>query len=201
MKGIDWSGPRGCNWRGCLSKATFHSPSALRTHLKNVHISPLICTQSGCTYKKPFGKQCDFKRHFATIHRSAAEPLIQCVETGCTEQFTRKDKMLKHAREYHELHKCSHNHCTATVCAAERESHLQLSHGSLECVIQSCRTGGRSYFKEFNLRRHLRKVHQISYSGAEAVLEAALDTEGTTNVLFAEWYSSMPDCGSCNNEE
>src|SRR5215470_16856112 len=146
---IDWHGPQKCHWRDCASKATFHSPSSLKTHIRNVHVSPLVCTYEGCSYKKPFGKQCDLKRHLATIHSIGRE--YQCLESECQETFSRKDKMLKHARERHELFRCTCNHCPATVFAAQRESHLQEFHGIYECAIGSCRLGGRSYFQEVNL--------------------------------------------------
>ena len=164
----DWYGPQKCHWRGCTSKATFHSPSALKAHIKNVHISPLVCTHPGCPYKKPFGKQCDLKRHLATIHSTERE--YQCLESECQETFSRKDKMLKHAREKHELFRCSFNHCTAMVFAAEREPHLQESHGPFECGMGSCQVGGRSYFRKDNLQRHLRTVHRVAYDPVEAMM-------------------------------
>jgi hypothetical protein len=114
-------------------------------------MSPLVCNYPDCSYKKPFGKQCDIKRHLATIHRT--EQGYQCLECDCQETFSRKDKMLKHGREKHELFRCCYSHCTATVFAGEREAHLQKVHGRYECAISSCQSGGRSYFQIVNLRR------------------------------------------------
>jgi hypothetical protein len=158
---IEWSGPRKCHQRGCVPKATFHSLSALKSHLKNVHISPLICTHPGCIYKKPFGKQCDLKRHLATVHSVGRK--YECLENDCQETFSRKDKMLQHAREKHELYRCSCNHCTATVFAVEKEGHLQKAHGNYECVIGSCKSGRRSFFSSIGLDRHLRTIHRVDY--------------------------------------
>src|SRR2546421_12902555 len=87
---IEWSGPQKCFWRDCTSKATFHSPSSLKAHIRNIHVSPLVCTRPGCSYKKPFGKPCDLNRHMTTIHNT--ERGYQCLESDCQKVFSRKDK-------------------------------------------------------------------------------------------------------------
>ncbi|OCT48887.1 hypothetical protein CLCR_04957 [Cladophialophora carrionii] len=128
-----WSGPQRCHWRGCDSKTTFRSRSSLDAHVRNIHLTPLVCTYPGCPYKKPIGKEYDLKRHLASIHNKV--PGYPCLEPGCHEVFFRKDKMMQHAKDKHELFECAYNHCSATVFAHQRELHLRESHGQSECVI------------------------------------------------------------------
>jgi len=200
---INWSGPQKCHWSGCASRATFQSPSSLKTHIDNMHVSPLVCTHPGCPYKKPFGKEYNLKRHVAEMHTT--ERMFQCLDGDCQETFARKDKMLNHAREKHELFKCSCSHCAATVFAAERDSHLRESHGSYECVIGSCQSGGRSHFQKVNLQRHLRTAHRIHYDRTNEILHD-LSSSSTaaekTEVLYAraELRRAYRDCASCSAE-
>jgi hypothetical protein len=146
---VKWSGPRKCDRRGCTSKAVFPSRSSFKAHLKNIHVSPLVCIYAGCSNKKPFGKPCDLKRHLTTVHSTKDE--YQCLEDECQEMFSRKDNMLKHARENHQLFQCCWNHCKKTVFAVEQESHAQESHGQYECAIGSCQSGGKSCFNVVGL--------------------------------------------------
>jgi len=200
---IGWSGPRKCHWLGCVSRATFHSPSSLRAHIKNVHVSPLICRQQGCSYTKPFGKPCDLKRHLASVHHTVCK--YECPESGCQETFSRKDKMLKHAREKHERYRCSCNHCTATVFATERESHLQNSHGQYECAMGSCQNGSRSYFSETGLKRHLRTIHRMTSDPVRHMvwrLSSQSANRTNTEPLYARsaMRPAYRDCTSCSVE-
>ncbi|KAF2489413.1 hypothetical protein BU16DRAFT_531716 [Lophium mytilinum] len=197
---VEWSGPQKCHWQGCASKATFHSPSALKAHIRNMHVTPLLCTHPGCSYKKAFGKACDLKRHAASIHGTESE--YPCPERDCKELFSRKDKMMKHAKEKHQLFKCSHNHCSTTVFAAQRESHMEDCHGRYECAMGSCKSGQMSYFTEKNLKRHLRTGHRME---SEQVFYA-LDYSRPKYSNFEEdkalyvgvgWPSPLRDCASC----
>jgi len=157
---IKWFGPQKCYWRDCASKATFHSLSSLKAHIRNVHVTPLVCKHPGCSYKKPFGKPCDLRRHIATIHNTKCRH--QCLESDCQKTFSRRDQMMKHAKEEHELFKCLCNHCSTIVFVAQRESHLREFHGSYECAIGSRGLGCRSYFTVENLKKHMRTSHRIS---------------------------------------
>ena len=191
--GMKWSGPQKCSWEDCASKATFRSPSSLRTHIRNIHETPLVCTHPGCSYKKPFGKPCDLKRHIATIH--STECGYQCLEIGCPQVFSRKDKMISHAKEKHGLFRCSYNHCSATVFASQKESHLQESHCRNECAIGSCRSGQRSFFTEQNLKRHMRTCHRMSYDAVFTAMPYPFKRE----ILYAHApvRPSYQDCATC----
>lgn len=194
---IRWSGPRKCSWQDCSSKATFHSPSSLKAHIRNIHVSPLLCIHPGCSYKKPFGKPCDLRRHVATVHNT--ERGYQCLQSDCQEVFSRRDKMMKHAREKHELFKCIYNHCSATVFAAQRESHTQKSHGRYECAIASCELASRSCFTEENLDRHLRTCHRMSYDAVHSVRYRPVQTTEGDKVLYADasLRCTYQDCANC----
>ena len=74
------------------------------------------------------------------------ECAYQCLESDCQETFSRKDKMMNHAKEKHKLLKCSYSHCFAFSFAAQRDSHLQGSHDHFECAIGSCELGQESNF-------------------------------------------------------
>ncbi|KAF2234173.1 hypothetical protein EV356DRAFT_567303 [Viridothelium virens] len=198
LKDFEWAGPQKCHMRDCTSRATFRSRSSLKTHIENIHATPLVCTHLGCSYKKPFGKLCDLKRHIATVHND--ERAHPCLESDCQEVFSRRDKMMQHAREKHELFSCSLNHCLATLFATQRESHIRDSHDSYECAIGSCKQGPSSRFTRDNLRRHLQTSHRISYFAIHGVLNnvSLLVTEGDKL-----WCVNNPrraryqDCTSC----
>ncbi|KAF2669861.1 hypothetical protein BT63DRAFT_423841 [Microthyrium microscopicum] len=165
---MKWCGPQKCHRQDCSSKATFKTRSALNTHVRNIHTKPLVCTYPGCLLQKPFGKQCDLKRHRTTMHGGLAE--YECLDVGCRRTFVRRDKMLKHAREEHELYKCSLNHCTKIVFDAEKQKHMQECHGSYECGMYSCLQGSTSRFKRKTLETHLRSAHQ-NKAGLESSAE------------------------------
>lgn len=199
---IEWFGPQKCHWQACASKATFRSPSSLKAHIRNVHVSPLICTHPGCSYMKPFGKQCDLKRHIATIH--GTKHIYRCLESECKETFSRKDKMMKHARENHELFRCSCNHCLAIVCATQRQSHLKEAHGLFECAIGSCKSGGRSYFHKKDLRGHLKRIHGVRDYWVDMELRGFPNDTKKDEVLYfrGEQIPALSrDCASCLSSE
>ncbi|KIW30377.1 uncharacterized protein PV07_06126 [Cladophialophora immunda] len=172
----------------------------MKAHVRNMHVAPLVCTHPGCSYKKPFGKPCDLKRHLATVHNTIGG--YPCLESDCTATFSRKDKMMKHAREKHELFKCPHNHCSATVFAVERESHLRESHGRYECAIGSCiSTHGthKSCFTERSLSAHLRTCHRITFESVSTLLNS-MSTRTRGDSAFTAtlpWFVSYRDCLSC----
>jgi hypothetical protein len=198
---IEWSGPQKCFWRDCASKATFHSPSSLKAHIRNIHVTPLVCTRPGCSYKKPFGKPCDLNRHMATIHNT--ERGYQCLESDCQKVFSRKDKMMEHAKEKHELFQYPCNHCSAIVFSVERESHLQLFHGRYECAIGSCEFGSRSNFTRQSLSRHMRTCHRMTADPVEGIIaRLSTDTEGD-GALYAKTplRPTYRDCAACQESQ
>jgi len=163
----------------------------------NIHVRPLICTVQGCTYTKPFGKSCDLKRHIDGVHKRQLE--FKCPVDSCDASitsFSRKDKLLKHMREYHDHVKCLLNHCGAGVLAGNEESHLQYGHGDLECQYGACALGPPSRFSRQGLEKHFRIDHYIYYNGAYfasmvADNEKSYDLERLIKVL------QKSDCQAC----
>ncbi|KAI9705328.1 MAG: hypothetical protein M1820_005158 [Bogoriella megaspora] len=188
----EWHGPQKCHFSNCPSKATFRSPSQLKIHVQNVHITPLLCTYPGCPYKKPFGKLCDLRRHIVTKHDT--EGGYQCLDADCQEVFPRKDKMMKHAFEKHKLFKCSRNHCTAIVSAAQMELHMSTAHGRYECAIGSCEYGPDSLFTKENLTSHLRTCHQFR---RDRRYDLPVPIIGDDGVLRNPLGASDRHCPSC----
>ncbi len=194
-----WSrpGPQRCHWRGCASKTIFRNPSSLNAHISNIHTTPLVCTEPDCSYKKPFGKPHDLKRHLATIHNT--ESGHHCLENDCPEVFSRKDKMMKHAREKHKLFACPHYHCSATVFAIQREMHLLESHDIYECGIGSCISDYRSCFTAATLKRHLRTCHRMTYDPILHLMEALPSKTKEDQALYAvaPLRLAYQDCATC----
>lgn len=194
-----------CRWPKCLSRATFRTPSALRTHLINFHVNPLLCTHPGCTYRRPFGKQNDLNRHVISVHSNSRDH--KCIAKDCNVEFSRKDKLKKHMREEHQNLKCPYNHCSATVLETKELEHLQSSHGPYECALGLCEDELASRFLEGSLKRHLRKDHQIEHSVIEDFLMPAIQKKrekivlsydvdkAFTNRSGAQWGGSEWNCG------
>ncbi|KAF2186728.1 hypothetical protein K469DRAFT_144086 [Zopfia rhizophila CBS 207.26] len=181
---VKWSGLRKCHWPDCASKATFHSRVSLKAHIRNIHVTPLVCTHPSCSYKKPFGKPCDLKRHMATIHNT--ERQYPCLESDCQE-------------EKHQLFKCPYIHYSATVFATQRESHLRESYGCYECAIGSCASAHRSFFTKENLRRHLRTCHRITFNPVATIMRNLTAGAKEDGAVYANspLRPTYRDCASC----
>ena len=166
-----WAGASQCPWPKCISKATFKSRSALKTHLTNIHVTPLVCTYPQCSHNRPFGKQYELDRHVATAHgntRNHKCPIGTC-DANVT-GFSRKDKLLKHMREAHESVQCLYNHCFGKVTATQEQEHLRACHGDYECGIGGCEASSTSRFSSKRLVRHLISAHKIDYNLAHYLL-------------------------------
>lgn len=166
-----WAGASQCPWPKCISKATFKSPSALKTHLTNIHVTPLVCTYPQCSHSRPFGKQYELDRHVATAHgntRNHKCPVGTC-DANVT-GFSRKDKLLKHMREAHENVRCPYNHCFAKVIATQKQEHLRACHGDYECRIGGCEASSASRFSSKRLEWHLISAHKINCHLANILL-------------------------------
>lgn len=192
-----WSPGTKCSWPSCASKAVFKSFSSLKTHTLNIHVRPLVCTAPQCSYKKPFGKMYELQRHIATAHGDGCN--CKCPVEGCEASltgFSRKDKMLKHLREQHDVLKCPYNHCSATVLKTETESHLQQFHGSFECALGSCETGLKSCFRKIGLQRHLRTHHSITNDPVQTIMSHVRKSDDKTahGLLRTAWQ----DCRLCS---
>jgi hypothetical protein len=199
-----WRGESRCTWPNCLSKAIFKSPGQLKTHLFNIHATPLVCAEPKCTYEKPFRNQHDLRRHAATAHGETGShkcPIEDC--DASTEGFARKDKLLKHIRQEHENVRCTYNHCSAVVLATQTASHLSQYHGDLECRLGGCRNSPASKFTKLTLTRHLRRDHSISFDGTRTWTNFSGSITETDDMrYYLEGYPAK-DCKIClkqNNE-
>jgi hypothetical protein len=193
-----WSGATMCPWPNCSSKATFKFPTSLKTHLSNIHVTPLICKQPGCSYSRPFSKQYELNRHISTAHREEHHhkcPIDTC-EASIT-GFARKDKLIKHLREEHENLRCPYNHCFAMVLAGETQQHLTQSHGNYECALQECKYGGASRFSRQNLKRHLRRDHQVTSDPAFALMLSLDNQKLTAEETLTRRWKQLRDCATC----
>lgn len=199
----EWSGPRGCDWANCASKATFKAPGSLKEHLFNIHINPLICTYSQCNNTKPFGKQYDLRRHLATAHTVSS--MHMCPVQSCDAKitgFARKDKLLKHMREQHDHLRCPYNHCYATVLATEQGAHLQQVHGTFECALGVCEKGPTSCFSEIGLKRHLRQHHNMTFDPIRnLVREVRTTADKTARSPHIARLRKWKDCPSCSEAQ
>lgn len=195
----EWSGATACEWPKCTSKALFKTAKLLANHTLNVHVEPLVCTVPSCSHKKPFGKKCDLLRHIRTIHTIGLT--YKCRVHGCDANvtgFSRRDKMLQHMREMHTLLKCGYNHCSAEVLEAETASHLQQSHGNLECAIGDCKNAHKSYFRADSLLKHLRTSHSIPRAfTSNMLLNAQLSADKTVLEHFGPG-EGWKACKSCS---
>ncbi|KAH9213472.1 hypothetical protein DL95DRAFT_390438 [Leptodontidium sp. 2 PMI_412] len=199
-----WPALRNCGWQNCQSRATFKSPGSLKSHIFNIHVTPLVCTHPQCTYAKPFGKQYELDRHINTIHLASHNH--QCPVQSCeahTTGFARKDKLLNHIREQHDNLRCPYNHCFATVLETQVESHLRLFHGSFECALGACSASGASCFLEEDLQRHLRKHHNLTYDPSLSVTKASRHTEDNTarpsHVITCRTWQDCPVCSTAQS--
>lgn len=198
-----WRGPRGCNWPDCPSRATFESPSSLKSHIFNIHINPLVCTYPQCTYLKPFGKKCDLRRHIETVHEAASNhtcPVESCEAN--IKGFARKDKLLNHIREQHDNLRCPYNHCYATVLETEQDAHLQQFHGSFECALGACEKGPASCFPEIGLQRHLRRHHNMTADPVRVLLRQVSNREDhTARSIHIVRLRTWKDCPACSEAQ
>lgn len=201
-----WSPGMRCTWYGCSSKAQHKTWKQFDVHLNNIHVNPLICTVSGCGYKKPFRANSELQRHIETTH---TEKKFECPFQNCEQElksFPRKDKWMKHIRDRHDFDPCPFAHClnwAGFVAPENCESaarHISKAHGDFECSIKSCK-GSLSQFTESALLEHLQLAHGIDW---KAVL-VARDTvkAGQDHTLIDDHVSStfnVCDCTSCWRE-
>jgi hypothetical protein len=198
-----WIGATNCPWPECSSKATFKHLSSLRTHLMNIHVSPLICAQPGCSYKRPFGKLSDLNRHTSTAHdeiRKHKCPISNC--KASLDGFSRKDKLVKHLREEHENLKCPYNHCFSSVVASKEDDHVRDYHGNFECNLEGCVGGLASCFSETNLKRHLRWDHGLHWDAVwdiiKYVKEKGFDVFTATQ---SKIIGRIKNCKTCSSQQ
>lgn len=175
-----FTAPSRCVWPDCSSKATFKTLSAYKHHLNNIHVKPLICPITRCSYKKPFRNQDDLDRHSATIHSDVKK--YECPYESCeseTKFFARKDKWLKHIHET--LHEndafCPYYHCVLGEASTSRgfrdrkqiSKHFDHKHAlngdeSYECALDLCANATYpSRWSKLNLREHLYYDHGLGY--------------------------------------
>jgi hypothetical protein len=198
-----WPDLKTCGWPNCQSQATFKSPGSLKSHIFNIHVTPLVCTHPQCTYTRPFGKQYELNRHINTVH--AASQHYKCPVESCeahTTGFARKDKLLNHMREQHENLRCPYNHCFATVLETQQELHLQQFHGSFECALGACNASAASRFLEKDLRQHLRKHHNLTYDPSGSLVRTLKRTEdNTARPSHIANLRTWQDCPVCSKAQ
>lgn len=215
--------PSRCTWSGCKSKAILKSPKLYEQHLKNLHIQPLICTVSKCSYKKPFRNQKDLDRHGAAIHSDVKR--YECPYDSCESEiktFARRDKWLKHIREtIHENDDfCPYHHCDAAITGAfpgfknrkeivdhftkvrcfgalrsDYVNHPENRGEGYEYALGSCaQSRYRSYWRKRGLDEHLRENHGLDY-----VEYTQLDgVERTLEARHVDASAQYHDCTICN---
>lgn len=192
-----WKGPTKCTWPNCTSKATFKTRAALATHTGNIHITPLLCSVPECSYKKPFGKNYELRRHIQTAHENTQAH--KCPFEDCESHisgFSRKDKLIKHTKEKHLLMRCPYNHCFAEVAEVETELHMERFHGDYECAIGSCGTKLNSRFRREELLTHLRSYHNMSYDAANNIQYKLTQTINKT-AYASDTTGKWRDCNMC----
>ncbi|KUJ11186.1 uncharacterized protein LY89DRAFT_239324 [Mollisia scopiformis] len=130
--------PSRCLWaRNCKSKAIFKTERIFRTHLENVHISPILCTVKDCQHRKPFRSRYDLERHITVFHKEASASYLYCPCTKCDQSpiaFIRKDKWLLHIQTCHEDTECPFDDCpggiNGDVCLTHSDvvTHIRKDH-------------------------------------------------------------------------
>ena len=164
---LSWRASEGCPRTGCDSKAKFKSLGALQQHIRNVHDKPLICEIPNCSYKKPFARPTDLRRHVNSAHPDYCDTKYACKIDSCGAQYSRKDHLVKHLREKHGTYKCLLQHCphaTKNRFATEEEAkvHADIDHGNFECAIKACAMAPLSRFTMSSLQLHVQNHHGIS---------------------------------------
>jgi len=158
----------------------------LGLHASNTGHASFICKHDGC--EKKFSRLDTYQRHQRT-HREDAKrfPCKYCKKYRGKSAFKRKDHLTQHVRNYHHIGEdkqrghlldrkwCPKKECTeskpATVfirdlgvftSSKEWVKHMRTVHDESEfsCPQPGCdRVNGKGYFREADLRAHLRKVH------------------------------------------
>jgi len=159
---------------------------AIALHASNTGHASFICKNEDC--EKKFSRLDTYQRHQRT-HREDAKrfPCKYCKKYRGKSAFKRKDHLTQHVRNYHHigedkqrghLHNrqwCPKKECTESkpvpllnrdvgVFTSSKEwvKHMRTVHDESEfpCPQPGCdRIDGKGYFREADLRAHLRKVH------------------------------------------
>jgi hypothetical protein len=184
----------GWTWSGCHSKAKFKL-SALKLHLQNVHVRPLICVQPGCSFKRPFRNISDLQRHVRTKHSQTG--VFRCPYKECrasTRTFKRKDKWLEHVEDaQHQLDIfCPVQHCwyearggSGLQNPKEVVKHMFSEHGGtsdkvrdFSCAIGGCEVGDPPFLTKDQLMSHLRFHHYFGNAMEQLLIDAVETTVG-----------------------
>lgn len=199
-----WPGP--CSWPGCNCRAVFKTSKRLESHVYNIHVTPLRCKVVGCNHTRPFERQADLERHFASKHTK--ERKFKCLEPKCQQSFARKDKFKLHQRNCHEHFACHHNHCNSGASSeAGLKRHLTIVHDwtfrwrhfYYECGLGSCAFTEPSYFLTSKLERHVEQDHQLS-RGVIREATRTLHASKTTKLTLEHFPSGVldfQDCADC----
>ena len=71
-------------------------------HVDRKHDRRFQCTFESCK-QPPFGLKADLDRHVRNKHAGKNQKLLLCLIDGCTRTYKRKDNMLRHRRNKHNL--------------------------------------------------------------------------------------------------
>jgi hypothetical protein len=164
----------------------FESVWLLDGHASGLGHTAFICKQEDC--EKGFTRSDTYTRHQRTHQKDARRfPCKYCKKYRGKNGFKRKDHLTQHVRNYHHIGEdstsfglwgiwCSKPECIKSRLAevtsladegAFRSSkewinHMRTEHdeSTFSCPQSGCdRVNGKGYFREADLRSHLRKVH------------------------------------------
>lgn len=198
-----------CLWQGCKSKASFGTERLYRSHLKNIHAKPLLCTETGCKYKKPFRDENDLTRHQFTKHSAVNK--WECPYDFCeaqTKTFARKDKLMKHIRDtqHQDDARCPFSHCRArqlsigAVFSTRKQivehfvsEHSPNNSSGLSCGLGSCASDiAEQNWSQDGLARHLYKDHFSSKYGYYFLYIVAQSVLPSNSILTVKTLDSIP---------
>jgi hypothetical protein len=103
-----------CSWPACRMQKSgkpFSTLANLKKHLKTHIVKTLQCTHSECEYDGFFSRLSGVDRHVKAKHSKLQT--YPCPVESCGQDFTRKDKLMEHARTKHGVFRCHFDHCGA----------------------------------------------------------------------------------------
>ena len=204
-----------CLWEGCTSKAKFSTVTKFKTHLKNIHIQPLLCYIPRCSHKKPFRNEHDLERHVASIHHRDIRPYI-CPFPNCEAElkcFTRRDKLLAHIRDTEHSGDmfCPFPHCierqpprfSGFKTREDILTHFNMRHSAIlaqnihksgmphRCLLGLCSLSlTHERWGEYDLDDHLETCHGLS-PASSSVASWRAENEGGIYVLKPELLQKL----------
>lgn len=194
-----------CTWEGCSSTAQYKTDKLFETHIRNIHIKPLVCPFFSCPHKAPFRGNHDLKRHMAVHQKKEFRcPYAHCGGASRTgKAYSRRDKLMSHLRTHHYTELCPFNHCDYDPMRdSERSISKHIcgkSHNHLECGLRSC-SAKTSRFSDAALFEHLVNDHRMD---KDVVIKACTAVrragEDTVTAKHIPKVVIIGDCQSCGD--